>query len=144
MLHRIRKQVMDLTINGRLDAFRTQHLAGPFYYRQLLPVLEKIFDELSSEDETIQLDKLELDLGIIPVQELESTEWSSELESMLRQQVVTALQEQRKELNMRRGPGKESSCRRWLFYLQHGHLPWNSKGFDEKTLDDILEILATN
>jgi hypothetical protein len=63
MQHKIRKQVMDLTISGRLDAFRTQHLAGPFYYRQLLPALQRVFDELSSEDEVISIDKLELDLG---------------------------------------------------------------------------------
>ena len=68
---------MDLTINGRLDAFRTQHLAGPFFYRQLLPALEKIFDELSDEHQSISIDTLQLDLGIIPVRDLEDMTWNN-------------------------------------------------------------------
>lgn len=144
MQHRIRKQVMNLTINNRLNAFRTQHLAGPFYYRQLMPALEKIFNELSTENETISLDKLELDLGILPVHDLESPTWSSEIESLLRKQVSDALREQRKDANLQRVAIKQNICRQWLFYMSNGYLDWNSTRFDEKTLAQILEILATD
>lgn len=135
---------MDLTINGRLDAFRTQHLAGPFFYRQLLPALEKIFDELAGADETISLDRLELDLGHIPLHDLEATIPDSEWEKILRQQVGTALREQRKNANEQRVTVKENSCRQWLFYMEHGYLNWNVAGFDEKELSAALEMLATD
>lgn len=135
---------MDLTINGRLDAFRTQHLAGPFFYRQLLPALEKIFDELSYEHQTISLDTLQLDLGIIPVQDLEGTAGSNEWETLLRKQVSTALRDQQKNANEQRISAKENSCRQWLFYMEHGHFNWNSAGFGEKELSAVLEILATD
>jgi hypothetical protein len=144
MQHRIRKQVMDLTINGRLDAFRTQHLAGPFFYRQLLPALEKIFDELSDDHQTISLDILQLDLGIIPVQDLEDMTWNNEWETILREQVNTALREQGKNANPQRVSAKANSCRQWLFYMEHGYLNWNAAGFGEKELPAVLEMLATD
>jgi hypothetical protein len=144
MQHKIREQVMDLTISGRLDAFRAQHLAGPFYYRQLLPALEKIFDELSTSDEVISVDKLELDLGIIPLQELEAITWNNEWETLLRGLIQTALQEQRKNANPQRSQVNTNSCRQWLFYLERGHLDWNASRFDEKTMQSVLEVLATD
>lgn len=135
---------MDLTINGRLDAFRTQHLAGPFFYRQLLPALEKIFDELSDDDQTISLDTLHLDLDIIPVKDLEGATWNNEWETILRKQVSTALLEQGKKTNERRSSLKENSCRQWLFYMEHGYLDWNSADFGEKEFPAVLEMLATD
>lgn len=135
---------MDLTINGRLDAFRTQHLAGPFFYRQLLPVLEKIFDELSDDHQTISLDTLQLDLGIIPVQDLEDMTWNNEWETILREQVSTALREQGKNANPQRISAKANSCRQWLFYMEHGYLNWNATGFGEKEFPAVLEMLATD
>lgn len=144
MQHKIREQVMDLTINSRLDAFRAQHLAGPFYYRQLLPALEKIFNELSTTDEIISVDKLELDLGIIPLHEMEAITWNSEWETLLREQIQSALQEQRKNANPQRSQVNTNRCRQWFFYLEHGYLDWNAGGFDEKIMRSVLEVLATD
>ena len=135
---------MDLTINGRLDAFRTQHLAGPFFYRQLLPALEKIFDELSDEHQSISIDTLQLDLGIIPVRDLEDMTWNNEWESILREQVSTALREQGKNANPQRVSAKENSCRQWLFYMEQGYYNWNSTGFGDREFAAVLEMLATD
>ncbi len=143
-MHRIRKQVMDLSINGRLDAFRTQHLAGPFYYHHLVPALEKIFNELAGENEIISIDKLELDLGIIPVHELEAAVPNALWESIIRRQVMAALQDQRKNANIVHSTTEANSCMLWLFYMEHGYLAWKSTGFDEKQMADILETLATD
>lgn len=144
MQHKIREQVMDLTISGRLDAFRAQHLAGPFYYRQLLPALEKIFNELSNENEIISIDKLEIDLGFISMKALETTITSSEWEKILREQIKIAWQEQRKAVNILQTSISSIHCRNWLFYMEHGYLNWNVASLDEKALADVLEMLATD
>jgi hypothetical protein len=144
MQHKIREQVMDLTISGRLDAFRAQHLAGPFYYRQLLPALEKVFNELSHENEVIHLDQLELDLGVIPLHELETITWNNEWETIIREQITTALQEQRKNASMQRSGVNMNNCRQWLFYMERGYLDWNAAGFDDKAMISVLEVLATD
>lgn len=135
---------MDLTIKGRLDAFRTQHLAGPFYYEQLLPALEKIFDELSHENEVMSLDKLELDLGIIAIAELEKTGSNIFWEKLLREQITMALKDQRKDANVQVAVIKQNACKQWLFYMEHGYLNWNAAAFDEKAMTGILETLATD
>src|SRR5688500_15215552 len=131
MPHKIREQVLDLTINGGLDAFRAQHLAGPFYYRQLLPAIAKIFDELSNKDEVITIDKLDIDIGVIAMQDLENTTPGSEWENILRDQIKIALQEQRMQANMQRIDLNTNIARQWLFYMEQGYLEWNSGGFDE-------------
>jgi hypothetical protein len=144
MQHKIREQVMDLTISDRLDAFRVQHLAGPFYYRHLLPALEKIFDELSNENEITSIDTLEIDLGFIPMKSLEATIPDSEWENRIREQLKTALQEQRKDAGIKRSGISANNCRHWLFYMEHGYLDWNVNALDEKALIDVLEMLATD
>jgi hypothetical protein len=135
---------MDLTISGRLDAFRTQHLAGPFYYRQLLPALERVFDELSSEDEVISIDKLELDLGCIAAPDIETTISNAEWENLLREQVIDALREQRKSVNPQGRSRSANTCRNWLFYVERGYMNWNAAVVDDKARALILETLATD
>lgn len=144
MTHKIRKQVMDLAISSRLDAFKTQHLAGHYYYRCLLPALEKVFDSLSVPGEYIQIEQLEIDLGVLSPGLLQLTAPTPELETHLRQQIQEALRLNSKQSAIHRVTQQEHACMQWLFYMEHGALNWNSIPSDEDTYTFILQSLATN
>jgi hypothetical protein len=49
MQHRIKKQVLQLLVDPGLDAFAIQQAASNCYWDEILPVLERVFDELSVE-----------------------------------------------------------------------------------------------
>lgn len=144
MTHKIRKQVMDLAISSRLDAFKTQHLAGHYYHRCLLPALEKVFDSLSEPGEYIQIEQLEIDLGVLSPKLLQLTAPTPELETHLRQQIQEALRSNSKQSNTHRVTQEEHTCMQWLFYMEHGALNWNNTSYHEDTHTFILQSLATN
>src|SRR5687768_15899043 len=63
MKHVIRKQLIALHLAAQPDAFAVQQRAKDYFYDQIAPALEKVLDELSSPNEWISLDSLEIDLG---------------------------------------------------------------------------------
>ena len=85
--HVIKKQVLDLKISNSAGAFNMQHLAGNYFNRALLPALEKIFDELCAEDETIQIETLEIDLGVFQINDLEKLLWNDDLQQLLKNKI---------------------------------------------------------
>jgi Contractile injection system tape measure protein len=56
MRHVIKKQVLELRFAQGKDMFLLQQKASQFFYSHLLPALEKIFDKLSDENNTIEID----------------------------------------------------------------------------------------
>ena len=63
MKHLIRKQVITLQLDAGRNVFSIQQQARDYYFQQITPALEKLFDELSSENEIVHIEKLEIDLG---------------------------------------------------------------------------------
>jgi hypothetical protein len=72
MRHIVRKQILEFSLNEKRDAFRMQQQVSEFNSKVILPMLEKAMNELSFEDEVIQLDKIELDLGILQLGEIQN------------------------------------------------------------------------
>ena len=64
MDHIIRRQLLELTLDGQQPPFDLQNRLSDQYYQTLLPVLEKWFDQLAGEDEVLFIDRLVLDLGV--------------------------------------------------------------------------------
>ena len=54
MNHLIRTQVIELRVSNEEGAFAIQQQVRDLFYRVLLSVLEKAFDEISSADEVIR------------------------------------------------------------------------------------------
>ena len=74
MQHLVKKQTIHLTLSKQADArpdgssgraFRIQQQVSNHYRQEVLPLLEDVFNELSDEEELIQIEQLEIDLGII-------------------------------------------------------------------------------
>jgi hypothetical protein len=145
MQHLIKKQSVSLQLPKQLDAFRMQQLAGTHFWRDVLPALEKIFDELSDENEFISIDQLEIDLGVISEKEMIQERWNDAILSKIGEQIKSKIGIKKKE-------GKDyvsratalNSCGQWLFYMEKGILPWNRWQVNEAWYKEVLEALAVD
>ena len=70
--HLIKRQVLDISLPRREQAIQTQENIRTMYWERVVPQLERIFSKIAPADVVIQIDKLEIDLGRIPLQNLES------------------------------------------------------------------------
>src|SRR3954470_22899105 len=87
MHHIIKKQVINLTLYNKKDAFKIQHLISEHYWREIIPVLQKVFDAVSTEEEVIQLDKLEIDLGVITIKDIKTSRWEQDVFKKVSEQI---------------------------------------------------------
>jgi len=142
MRHVIRTQVMDVTTDSAADSFGLQHKLSSLYYRVILPLLEKTLNELAPGDQTIYLDSIGIDMGVISPDELDKNNWPEKLRDTLYKQLKEAIQIQR----IKESPEKmtASVSQQWLYYMQHGFLPWNVLNTDEQWYNKVLEELAGN
>jgi hypothetical protein len=144
MKHLIQKQQFLLAVPPGVDAFRMQHAASRFYREQLLPALEKIFDELSGDLEVIHLDQCVIDLGSMGAAVLESGFIDEALYRLLRAELRRAI-----ERELARRPGmrvgvREKALARWWYYMEHGRLPWNTDRLTEGELRQVLELFSVD
>ncbi|MBC7947048.1 MAG: hypothetical protein H7Y42_04150 [Chitinophagaceae bacterium] len=143
MQHIIKKQMVELTISNRKHAFRLQQLVSEHYWRDMVRVIAKAFDEATGEEEILQVDKLEIDLGRISEKDIMKGRWTEVL--------FKKITEKLKELKHAPVPGMNVSivlnaigvADQWLFYMLRGFLPWNVKAIDLKWHVQVLQAFAT-
>jgi hypothetical protein len=144
MQHLIKKQVISLTLNKKMDAFAVQHLVSEQYWQEIVPMLQKEFDFKSTEEEIISLDRVEIDLGEIVLKEIEKGRWKEIAQKKIAEQL--------KAINFNEYPKKEirrqskiiSIAEQWIFYMQHGYLPWNVLQVDESWYRQVLQAFASD
>jgi hypothetical protein len=144
MRHLLKKQILDLKVDPSSDAFSVQHQMSVLYWKQLVPLLEKVLNELCPEGKVIQLDKVEIDMGCIKQAHLDSAglpiDYLANLEKTVRRVLLVKINDKK---------GGEASVpmslfKQWLMYMKKGHLPWNGFGFSEEERKRILTVLATD
>jgi Contractile injection system tape measure protein len=144
MRHIIKKQVIELYIDTQLDGFQIQELVSRHYWNTIVPMLEKILDAFGDENEVISIDRLEIDLGLLKEKNIRKEDWTANfqtrLEEILSRLIHPALPG-RQNLTQ---PKHNSVFRQWLFYMQHGYLPWNAGGITDGWWLEVLETLAVD
>lgn len=144
MRHYIQKQQLLLALRQGADAFAIQHAASHWFRQGLTPVLERIFDELSVEDEVIRLDLCVIDLGVIGEAALREGIVDEALYRRLKEEIRLAIDRERA---LRRGAGMgiaENVLERWWYYMVHGRLPWNADGLKEEDYRQVLEQFSVD
>ena len=144
MQHLIKKQVFELTLDKWLNHFHTQQLVSEHYWNNIVPLLEKIFDKAGSDEEVIQLDKLEIDLGVLSEKSIQKNEWGILLQSKIEELLTVMLHTTSTVKKIKYQPKRLNTFGQWLFYMQHGYLPWNAINIDEKWYQLVLEALAVD
>lgn len=142
MRHIIRTQVLDVLTDNSTDAFEMQHAMSSVYYRTILPALEKAFDEWAPEGKLITLDSIQIDFGHIDLDHFSKSECIHLIKDQLFQQ-----------LNTQAGPDSKkgeptelfkSVLERWLYYMEHGYLPWNTLSVPDNWMEEVMGQLETS
>lgn len=143
MQHIIKKQIIQLRLNSQQDAFRIQNRISEHYRHDLLPVMETLFDESAAADETLYIDCLEIDLGVLTEKEIGRPKWNDETLALLTNQLREKLKQH--STGIKKTSEHQSASigfgRQWLFYMQRGYLPWNvletGTGWEQKVLKTL-------
>lgn len=144
MPHIIKKQIINLALPKKSDAFRLQQKVSEHYTQDVVPLMENVFDELSGKEEIIQIDRLEIDLGLVSEKEVNQGHWDDAILSKIRDQLYKQIGRTAEGKNIKREAEALSICRQWLFYMQKGYLPWNVLQVSDAWYAKVLETLAVD
>ena len=144
MKHQIKKQLFELTLSQRKDAYRVQQLVSEHYRTHIIQLLEKAFDELAPAEDILRIEKLEIDLGIIHEREIETRRWEDLLFKKLTEQLSLMMQNRETFPELTVLEKNESIADQWLHYMQHGYLPYNATKADGEWLLQVLTAFASD
>lgn len=141
MRHIIKKQIIELSLDKRLNYFHVQQQVSDRYWNEIVPLLEKSFDSISGEDKVIEIDRLEVDLGVITEKELRSREFITEVKKRIDETITATVDPQSSRYSARPRDRKRGAFDHWLYYMDHGYLAWNSDRPGDRWRSDVLETL---
>jgi DNA-binding HxlR family transcriptional regulator len=142
--HYIKKQIIQLDLYNKRDSFHIQHLVSGNYLKNIIPILQKVFDSVSDENEMIIVDRLEIDLGVITFKDIEQGKWAGKLEQVLKEVLTQMLLSSASDSIVHRQTNPKNNFRQWMQYMESGHLPWNLLELTEAWYEQILQLLATD
>ncbi len=144
MQHVINKQTILVNLLRSQDAFHIQQQLSEHYRNDVIPVLDQLFDEISTEEESLYIDALEVDLGVLTEKEIFDQNWSDELRAAIRAQVLEKITAQLSGTPKSVQPVETAVgvCMQWLYYMKKGYLPWNALQISKKWRQTVLEALA--
>lgn len=130
-MHAIETLAFDIALPDERLAFEAQDRLRAFLKGPALRVIESVFDEASAADETLRLDELVLDLGVLSLDDL-PWRWERRLRDALyeqlaafrRQRAGPARPHARPRPGVQRLARSEAEYQTLLHYLQAGVLPW--------------------
>lgn len=143
-MHVIKKQVIELKLNKGLNGFHMQHQVSEYYWKQIVPLLENVFDAYSNDNEVIQFDKLEIDLGVISETELEKSKWNESFLNKIKERIKESIIAYSVKERFTKEQKTISVYHQWIFYMQHGYLHWNTFEVNSKWYETVLQILAAD
>lgn len=144
MQHIIKKQIINLSIDKKIDSFYLQQKISVAFWSKIVPLFEKIFDAVSLENETIRLDKLEIELGTINVKQIEKGNFEELVFKKINEQLTTLKYGSASKIKAVKEPTQLSISGQWIFYMRHGYLPWNTLKINAEWYKNVLESFASD
>lgn len=117
--HHIRRHTLDLHFRtAGADGPRLRAAAAEWQRQVWMPLLERVLDEVSNENDTLVLDRLEIEL-----EDLSPSQWNDGAEAMALEKLREAV---RKKLQIvsARGDAARRPLESIAWYLRTGSLPW--------------------
>ncbi len=160
--HIIKRQILDLQISSDLKAFELQNEISALYRSKIVFLIESYCDRLSESDQIYRIDNLELDIGTIAIENLQSdfvekvanalAEKLSEELATLPLKISTPIAQntdisgnhpQKDTHNGSPKPIHLADANLELFrnFIQTGFLPWWSDPLSKQALEDCCEQL---
>jgi hypothetical protein len=150
--HIIHTQRLELNYAKEELARADQNRWGEIYEKELLPVMEEIFDRYEQNGFHLRLDRLDLNLGSIPPS-LDIDILKSRLKNQLEDQLAVSLDKKLKgkdfekrsqDSNDTSSPSDEESHSTWELFihlLRYGSRPWWSSTTKKPSLKTVLQDL---
>ena len=137
--HHIRKQVFELSVSSESTGATVQKDVTTIWQEELLPEMEGLFDRLSNAIVDLKIDRLELDLGSIPLSQLRKV-----FSRLLLEEIDRKLGKSLQDTSVvKTVSSRTSRFHIWLEYLQTGIWPWEGFGHAEADfLEAVLESMA--
>ncbi|MCK5729826.1 MAG: hypothetical protein KAH68_02045 [Draconibacterium sp.] len=132
--HIIEKVFFEVNISNIESANSIKNSINKFLKNELFPRLELLFDEFNSVETVVRFDKLNINISVDDIDNLENVKFKiyNELEKRFKQQLNSNLNLDSSSLN----PGKSTIQRisrskdletTFIFFLENGYLPWYGK-----------------
>ncbi len=143
--HIIGKQVVQLQLSGVAHAFELQQQVSRLFWETVAPDLEALFDRYAHSEELISIEKLQVDIGVLP-----DKNWEQTFAKVLLENIESALREQLNNSSnpseVARQPLHTGLFQQWLHFLELGYLPWNASAgnSDEALQKNVLDTLASD
>ena len=111
-------------------------------WKKLHPELEKLFDRFADSEELIRIERLEIDIGALPLQDLNDL-FSARILTELETQLYRLVRQSHPEI--KRMPLSRSRFEQWLYFLEHGSIPWPIGQVSEDMLQGaVLKALSSD
>ncbi len=144
MQHIIKKQIIEISLDKRLNAFRIQQQVSEYYFAKIVPLLQEAFDTASNDEETIRIDNLVIDLGMITEKEIEKGTWEEKVFKNITEQLIPVKHRIPSGVKVKKKASSLSISDQWIFYMQHGYLPWNVLQINQNWYNKALEAFASD
>jgi hypothetical protein len=150
--HIIRKQ--SLKVNASVhDAFALKRKVEDIL-QSLMPKLNYLFDELTSENEWLQIDTLDINIGDVSESEMEEVLSKKILQSM-REKIIARMHDMRMIGGYEREPrallitADQKTMAAFIYFLDNGILPWwfepgSHSAFEQQLLEAMGNFVANN
>lgn len=139
--HIIKKQVLEITIDGREKAGQAQEKFKQLFQEHLLPAISAVFDQISPDGELHRIDRLEIDLG-----EVDLSVAGDQIPEHFKVLFQHALEEKiakikpHPQATQSADPGTRIEV--LLHFLDTGHLPWWASASGPDTLEGLFEAFT--
>ncbi len=133
--HIIQKQIIEINFDSMDDPAGLQNRVTEMFYEQLQPRMEVLLDEIFGKDKYASIDKLEIDCGLLNMENWEQ-EFASQAMLKLKEGLV---QVNKKEIDGK-GIEEKTAAETFFFFLEHGFLPWNKRIKSITELESLLKI----
>ena len=125
--HIIHKQIFNIGVATEERAHKTGETIKDAYVRKVLPDLDQVFSALSPENQIYRFDRIEIDLGIMPVENLDS-ELPDRIIHLIKEAITERIEHTSfhppESRNVQVIPVSTSLFDAFIYYLEHGLLPW--------------------
>ena len=154
----IEKTIFDIQAKGKIDGFQLQNDLSRWFYKELLPDVEILFNQYDSKENTIEIPKLEVEINTFDIENLTAlkAQLLTALEEALKQSKIKTItsnqynintnnntQNANNELVIYKNNIKNTYFNLWLHFMEHGTMPSSSLAIEEdKMLLAVAEIIA--
>lgn len=144
----IRKQKLTVHLASESDAMLLRARLPDINRTRLLPIIERVLEEMSVPDQRISIDQLTIDLGTMPFNDF-ADEAELRLDALLRNRLQDIVTEAKNNLAATKSenhivsePAQQSRLRQLEYYLINGVLPWHAHNKSSFSCEALFLALA--